>query len=67
MTEWQPIETAPKDTAILVYHNMFTVAHFNTAFGRWIGYGQNTSEFINGDPTHWMPLPQVPVANGEHQ
>jgi hypothetical protein len=62
---WQPIETAPKDTAILVYGFGPSVAHFNTAYGRWIGYGSNTPDTIslnedNGIPILWMPLPEMP-------
>lgn len=60
MSEWQPIESAPKDTAILVYHAGYTVAHFNTTYGRWIGYGRDALEFVTGPPTHWMPLPPPP-------
>jgi len=50
-SEWQPIETAPKDQEILVW------AH---------GIGQWVSKFAWWDcgahrkPTHWMPLPEPP-------
>lgn len=68
MTQWQPIETAPKDgTRVLL-------------FTRWLGDGQyhcppfddvqiglwdrDEWELINiGDPTHWMPLPSPPERN----
>lgn len=63
---WQPIDTAPKDTAILLYGFGFSVAHFNTAYGKWIAYGYETPDTImlntaSSAPTHWMPLPAAPV------
>ncbi len=64
MSEWQPIETAPKDgTQILVFgHGRFAVAEFRS--GEWrdmgdIGWGGFYSEVL---PTHWMPLPAPPVS-----
>lgn len=61
--DWQPIETAPKDTAILVYRNGFQIAHLNSVHKRWIGYGWDTADTINMNisaPTHWMALPDPP-------
>lgn len=59
-----PIETAPKDEAILVYASGWTVAHFNTFYGKWIGYGEDTADTHNmngfNKPTHWLPLPPAP-------
>lgn len=62
MTDWQPIETAPRDgTRVLLFR------------GEWmesmgIGYWSNDwMEFtmVGGEcfpgPTHWMPLPPPPV------
>lgn len=60
---WYGMESAPKDVTILVYHNAFTVAHFNSANDKWIGYGHNTGDTIwlnRHPPTHWMPLPDPP-------
>ena len=34
--KWQPIKTAPEDTAVLTYGFGDEVAHFNTALGRWV-------------------------------
>lgn len=73
MSEWQPIETAPKDgTRILafwpdVYGNSSAV-QIETWWGAW-GHGrsketwQNAWEWADGanNPTHWMPLPTPPV------
>lgn len=61
--EWQPIETAPKDEAVLVYRNCFIIAHFNSVAGRWIGYGWDSADTLNmltTPPTHWRPLPSPP-------
>jgi hypothetical protein len=65
MTEWQPIETAPKDglTDILMFQNggiyMATWSRLgplpNTKFG-WVS---NTGYQL--EPTHWMPLPPCPA------
>jgi hypothetical protein len=49
---WQPIETAPKDTAVLLWLGwMFEIGHFNTGLGRWAANWA----------THWMPLPSPPT------
>jgi hypothetical protein len=74
MTEWQPIETAPKDGSdvllTVVYRGTLPV----TRLGAWRQFrpGQydwlqhHTFEKFTGDVTHWMPLP-VPAgaADGE--
>lgn len=73
MTDWQPIETAPKDgTEILVrlvragcprhlvvHHCDFVEDHppIDSAWYFWTGY-----QFapVQSQPTHWMPLPDPP-------
>jgi hypothetical protein len=65
---WQPIENAPKDTAILVYNCGYTVAHFNTAYDRWIAYGRDTPDTIalaQFLPTHFQPLPSPPESKSK--
>ena len=59
--EWQPIETAPEDTSVLVYcpeyyGDEYGVAHWDSTDEKWI------AGFIPLDciPTHWMHLPQPP-------
>jgi hypothetical protein len=58
MSEWQPIETAPKDeTRVLLvasYGTMHT-AFWRDGLWRCGGMGQ----YFN-NPTHWMPLPEPP-------
>lgn len=78
MTEWQPIETAPKDgTLILVAYPNYRGASVTAA--RY-GIGHATEDgyewgFFDDDgeanaiktaaPTNWMPLPQPPETDNE--
>lgn len=66
---WRTIDSAPKDTAILVWSHSYTIAHLNTALGGiWVGLGHNTSDtrsLKQFPPTHWMSLPEKPLTNGE--
>ncbi len=61
---WNSIETAPKDTAILVYGFGYSVAQFNTLYRKWIVYGAESecTRMMNilHPPTHWLPLPIAP-------
>ena len=69
MTEWEPIETAPKDgTAILVcgryphYRKELAIIRiqwWDTQTDKWA----NVSDPII--PTHWMPLPDLPEEKSE--
>lgn len=65
MSEWQPIETAPKDgSLILTYDGCNSrVVEWWSEFKYWdyIGDGFYRSEFSDHDPTHWMPLPAPPA------
>jgi hypothetical protein len=62
MSDWQPIETAPRDgTAILGYCDQGPVVIRNS-YGSWIvenshGYNEDGEVY---DVTHWMPLPEPP-------
>lgn len=68
MTEWQPIETAPKDgTRVLLWNGqeMF-VAHWwnpSRSCPAWFFFFGSTSENDGTVPnaTHWMPLPEPPA------
>lgn len=70
MTEWQPIETAPKDgTRILVFSHAWGCDIFGMAYWfqgetcDWIAHSlwaepdKFKGSFL---PTHWLPLPQAP-------
>jgi hypothetical protein len=73
--QWQPIETAPKDNScVLVYVPMKTTKFIATAFWdtvacewrvAWTGLQNGPSRIEN--PTHWAPLPDAPLSNGERQ
>jgi hypothetical protein len=62
MTDWQPIETAPKDgTNLLVTDGKITALGWHDEFDApedpWCGYIKR--------PTHWMPLPPPPKKGDE--
>jgi hypothetical protein len=76
MSEWQPIETAPKDgTEILLCRAVDADGHSITgkSFGvfcqvaawwgteRWVVYCSLIHDpSLHFEPTHWMPLPKAP-------
>ena len=57
---WQPIETAPELTDVLVYSPKWGVPicaiKRRNGAGTWHGFGQG----LIADPTHWRPLPAPP-------
>ena len=60
MSDWQPIETAPKDgTRILVSWTFggWNIARCLTPSGRWMTQYDRP---LAVQPTHWMPLPEPP-------
>lgn len=69
MSEWMPIETAPKDgTPILAFSpdsdpSVYVIAWVNSGFdGKdYSGWreagGEGYERFV---PTHWQPLPEPP-------
>jgi len=76
MSEWQPIETAPKDgTRILAFFpqqiDCYTILTVNFTRDQWAlcpygGYDFCSIEFgETEDPTHWMPLPNPPKQEKE--
>lgn len=63
MSEWQPIETAPKDKWILVWCSNVKscfVAMWNGEVEDFVGEAHDL--YIDSiDATHWMPLPEPPT------
>lgn len=61
-SEWQPIETAPKDgSRFLTYKRNKRVGDVY-AIHKWVGKKfQAVGPSYNPSPTHWMPLPAAPV------
>jgi hypothetical protein len=67
MSEWQPIQTAPKDARVMLWLDG-PIRAPKPVFGRWI---QPANPRIPGfwmtegggsaKPTHWMPLPDPPI------
>ena len=67
--QWQPINSAPKDRAILTYGRLpgsygYYDEEWCCSISKWAGNGWSSqrsmaygSAFI---PTHWMPLPEKP-------
>lgn len=61
--EWMPISTAPKEdrARILMYEKCFGVM-----VGEIFVNSQGEVDYMDGDtyisPTHWMPLPDEPIA-----
>ena len=69
VNDWQPIETAPSDTVVLVHsaHHGYALAHKLLGAGKpWTMYiaGQPMllQPLLKWHPTHWMPLPETPKA-----
>lgn len=75
MSEWQPIETAPKMKVLL----LFAVTHidengeiqnwkmatgcYSIGYESWIWDGRPLKPYDH-QPTHWMPLPKPPEGKG---
>jgi hypothetical protein len=64
MSDWQPIETAPKDgRAVLLWipapAGMVELCYWNTAKDQdhWL---ESCGFRLQEQPTHWMPLPEPP-------
>lgn len=79
-TQWQPIETAPKDGSwILVYEPgadepcvyvvQWGVPEWGGGPETWvtIALGPNPDTYNAEEATHWMPLPPPPHPIGENE
>lgn len=62
MSDWKPIETAPKDgTDILVAEfGDVKIAFWSGLFRRWSGPRDAYGDIEVMTPTHWMSLPDAP-------
>lgn len=72
MSQWRPIETAPKDgTPVLVARNLDDWWGWNVGWATWEGegyvsgwvsrgFGETPGNLGLAHPTHWMPLPPPP-------
>jgi hypothetical protein len=62
MSEWKPIETAPKDGRKVVvmtpgYH--VRSARYIESLAGWSAWeGSDNDDHLK--PTHWMPMPELP-------
>jgi hypothetical protein len=57
VTEWQPIETAPRGEVILFFP-------VDTSGKMWLGKMVKVGrvgDFPYRQPTHWMPIPKLPT------
>lgn len=67
MSEWQPIETAPKDGSdLLLFNGQIFIGSWSET-GAWFDDRRLWSDTMYGyadpQPTYWMPLPQPPMRN----
>ena len=66
MSEWLPIETAPKDGEwiLMAWDGKTTMARWvdnSMTVYPWAGWTQpSLFTHLQGKPTHWMPLPEPP-------
>lgn len=67
--EWQPIETAPRVTRVLIScagQNIVDIgSQTHKGDGKWIWITDDNESHESGyfgesEPTHWMPLPDPP-------
>jgi hypothetical protein len=67
VSDWQPIETAPKDgTLVLVYvagsQNPYAFGQWDTEYRLWRQVEHARDFIIDAEPTLWMPIPEPPDA-----
>ena len=75
-SSWQPIDTLPIDTPVILYfpslgihigrfeymlsHKELSTGHYYKATGGWAFNIANRVDYVNEQPTHWMPVPDRP-------
>jgi hypothetical protein len=64
--DWRPIETAPKDTEILLFlmeTQDVVVAEYLSSGAQpgWYAWGLQLLDPLAESPSHWMPLPAPPA------
>lgn len=75
-SNWQPIETAPKQRVVLLWAlTDEETGNWKMATGFWMpGYRDEPGEWewdgrrlkpYDVQPTHWMPLPEPPAHGGQ--
>ncbi len=73
MTDWRPIETAPKDGTTVDlwtietrptkrYAKRVTSCRYSVCDKGWVTSPPET-RFVIGSPTYWMPVPNPPTEN----
>lgn len=77
MTEWQPIETAPKDGTrvdLWVEVSLLGAGRETDCYwdrGAWFipanNYGDGCSTYDGQMPTHWMPIPEPPLSRNQNE
>ena len=71
MSEWQPIETAPRDSTVILlysagaYHGLPFPGQYHKSQlfpdTPWVSLLKRRERFYEHVPTHWMPLPEPPA------
>ncbi|CAB4135009.1 hypothetical protein UFOVP275_49 [uncultured Caudovirales phage] len=60
MSEWLPIEAAPKGEGKLLlaapYYKQAFIGYYNYPANSWL----NSKHHEKEQPTHWMPIPKLP-------
>lgn len=68
MSEWQPIDSAPKESG----KYLFCFGDSNGQFIKVVELGFTVDDnwyligYHSKDPTHWMPLPEPPIEKEEN-
>jgi hypothetical protein len=68
MSNWRPIETAPKDGTEVIAASVHTVRErprvWHVYLTAWDAAGWVTSRGGAAEPTHWIPCPEPPGTIG---